>query len=119
FEAMSKVWERGVSLLQGELDPQIYSAYIKPLRFCSYDSDNSELTVSAPSRLVCNHVDSIFKDKIQALMSAELDIPSLKLRFSVGDAPAVPEPVRSAPVVVKKIKLKTKPPTPEPEAQAG
>lgn len=109
LEEMNKVWERGLSLLQGELDPQIYSAYIKPLRFCSYDAMSSELIVTAPSRLVCNHVDSIFKDKIQALLSAELDIPSLRLRFSVGDGLAAPEPARSTPVVVKKIKLKTKP----------
>lgn len=99
------VWEKGISVLRHELDPQIYTAYIKPLRFDSFDAENGEFTVAAPSRLVCNHVDRIFKDKISALLCSELGLPELKLKFAVG----VDDAARPAPVVVKKLKVKARP----------
>lgn len=103
--ALADIWEKGISVLRHELDPQIYSAYIKPLRFDSFDAESSEFTVAAPSRLVCNHVDRIFKDKISALLCSELGIAEVKLKFSVGNE----ETVRSSPVVVKKLKVRAKP----------
>lgn len=110
-DAFAKIWERGVSTLRHEMDPQIYSAYIKPLRFFSFDEESGEFIVAAPSRLVCNHVDTIFKDKISALLCSELGLESLKLKFSVGENGD--EHAKIAPVVVKKIKLRARPAAPE------
>jgi chromosomal replication initiator protein len=108
MQALTAVWEKGLSVLRHELDPQIFSAYIKPLRFSSFDAASSEVTVAAPSRLVCNHVDRIFKEKISSLLSTELGLPELKLKFAVGEVGS--EDLSSpSPVVVKKIKLKARP----------
>lgn len=101
-------WNRGLAALREQIDPQVYSAYIQPLRFQTFDEKNQELTISAPSRLVCNHVDNIFKDKLIALFSSELGISNLRLKLLVSDSPSL-EPVRATPVVVKKIKLRSKP----------
>ncbi len=106
-------WERSLSSLRKEIDPQVFSAYIDPLRFSSYDQENQELTIAAPSRLVCNHVDSHFRDRLLSVLSLELGVPSLKLRFSVGEGV---ESARPSPVVVKKIKIKAKPEVREEEA---
>ena len=95
-------WEQGLSTLKEEIDPQIFAAYIQPLRFDSFDQDNAELTVSAPSRLVCKHVSDNFKERIVKALAAKTGISNLNVRFSVNPSiPAVSE-AKSPYVVVKR-----------------
>ncbi|RMG41156.1 MAG: chromosomal replication initiator protein DnaA [Candidatus Dadabacteria bacterium] len=98
------VWQRGIKHLQGELDPQIFSAYIEPLKPAAYDKDNCELTVAAPSKLVCNHVDQNFKDKIREIISDKLGMSDIHVRFSVDPSlsDSISEFEAGKPVVIKK-----------------
>ncbi len=97
-------WEQGLSVLKTELDPQIFAAYIQPLRFDSFDTENSELKVTGPSRLVCKHVNDHFKDRIIKAMSAKTGIENLNIRFSVQQ-PADAGEQRSPYVVVKRYSM--------------
>ncbi len=126
--SLAVIWKESLSSLQSELDPQIFSAYIKPLMFSSYNTANSELVISAPSKFLCEHVESNYREKITNKIVSALSSPSnphrgkatsqvingLKIRLVVdklsGDGSE--DEVRSAgsaasPVVVKKIKSST------------
>lgn len=57
-------WELCIGVIRNQLDPQIFAAYIKPLRFVSFDSDSLTLTLSVPSRLVLNHIEQNYRATI-------------------------------------------------------
>jgi len=102
--AISKdIWERELSVLKAAFDPQIYSAYIQPLKFSSFDSGSSELTICAPSKFLCNHVDKNLRQKIHHVLADRLGIQDLTIKFSVdttrGNDVVVPRPA----VVIKKM----------------
>lgn len=81
----AEMWDRGIGVLRNRMDPQIFSAFIRPLRARNFDSGNSELFVSAPSRLICNHVDKNFKKRIVDLFSGELGMPLVDIKFGVDE----------------------------------
>lgn len=64
LDSAKGVWEKSVSSLQAELDPQVFDAYIQPLSFTSYNNISSEIVISAPSKFVCEHVDAHYREKI-------------------------------------------------------
>lgn len=86
-EINGETWQRGLAALELELDPQIFTAYIKPLRFSSYDESTSECEVLAPSSLVRNQVDRAFRAKLeQALTQAAGKNAILRLTVdAIGD----------------------------------
>ena len=94
----SVVWEKGLSRLRGELDPQIFSAYIKPLKVSSFDGSNHELEVEAPSMFVRNHVDRNFREKLVKALREETG-SGINVRFSVAPTTSA----ATSHIVVKKI----------------
>ncbi|MGI6524584.1 MAG: chromosomal replication initiator protein DnaA [Bdellovibrionota bacterium] len=104
----AQCWEMGLAVLKAELDPQIFAAYIQPLKFSSYDEKTFECTVLAPSKLVCRHVIDNFKDKITQALSAQSGIPDLVINFTVDDSATLFDSnTRTSPyVVVKRYKAK-------------
>ena len=78
-----EIWKRGLASLEAELDPQIFTAYIKPLRFSSYDESTSECEVLAPSSLVRNQVDRSFKGKLEQVLTKETGNNTIILRLTV------------------------------------
>lgn len=78
------LWENGLQHLRRELDPQVYTAYIAPLKLRSFDPSCAKLTVAGPSRLVCNHVDKNFKERISGLLCSSLGVDNLDIRFEVA-----------------------------------
>ena len=58
-------WSRVRGELEGELDPQVFQAYIRPLRFINYQPNNRTLLIEAPSRFVQQHVDAHFGNSIE------------------------------------------------------
>ena len=99
------LWEKSLSSLQAELDPQIFAAYIQPLRLEGFDAQSGEFSVVAPSRLVCSHVDRNFKERICGMLGSELGTTRIKLRLDVraGEGADTPS-VESRTVVVRRIK---------------
>lgn len=100
----STVWEKGVSRLAGELDPQIFSAYIRPLRFSSYDHKNAALELLAPSAFVLHQVDKNFRQRIAQALANELGSDELNIKLSVDRSAEIDPSNRSPHVVVKKIR---------------
>ena len=98
------IWERGISKLAGELDPQIFSAYIKPLRMSSLDAGNRSVEILAPTNFIRNQVDRNFRDKLVRALGAELGNESIEVRLSVDPEHVEDPALRISPVVIKKIR---------------
>jgi chromosomal replication initiator protein len=60
-----KRWELCLGVIRSQLDPQIYAAYLKPLRFVSFDVGASVLMLSVPSRLVLNHIEQNYREALE------------------------------------------------------
>lgn len=102
-------WQQSVSALRAELDPQVYAAYIKPLELLSFDPASGEFSVTAPSRLVCTHVDRNFKDRLCAKLAAALGVGSTSLKIGVRSAGETrSRPSESRNIVVRKVKSRLK-----------
>ena len=101
-----RIWSDCLTDLRSELDPQIFLAYIDPLRACNLDRNCSEFVLSAPSKFLCNHIDRNFRDRILKVISTKLGLETLTLRFIV-DYPlntSIDQPKALTPfVVVKKM----------------
>jgi len=74
----------GMEDLKQQLDPHIYSAYIKPLRLASYNQEQAELHLIAPSRLVCSQIDGNFRSALQETFQHRLGDNNLNLKLSVN-----------------------------------
>ena len=115
-------WEEGVSALKSELDPQIFAAYIQPLKFNSFDQHNAELKITAPSKLVCKHVNDYFKDRIVKALADKSGVENLSIKLLVENAPGqelAPTETKAAPyVVVKHYPLNDARERPAPRSQA-
>ena len=90
-----------LSALEGDFDPQIYSAYVRPLRVISFDPLYGALEIGAPSKFLCTHVDRNLKERLTSLLSMHSGVSPLVLKVSIDprssdEAPSKPH------VVVKK-----------------
>src|SRR5262245_39752726 len=96
--SFASAWEQGLSLLRSEVDPQVFAAYIRPLRPVSIDGQRLEAVVSAPSRLVSKHVNDKFRSRLELILSQHLGVPALSLRLSVDREAADTEVTARAPI---------------------
>lgn len=108
---LSDSWRNSLSALKAELDPQVFAAYIKPLELQGFDRETGEFSVSAPSRLVCNHVDQNFKTQLCSALAQELGMSSTTLKLAVRSAvePTSSIDRESRNVVVRKVKPRLRP----------
>jgi len=98
-----KIWELGITALKAGLDPQIYQAYIQPLKFSSFNPETNICTILAPSNLVCRHVIDNYKIQILAVLIASSGNTNLKVNITVETHQTPPTPqTHSAPYVVVK-----------------
>ena len=63
---MVAIWQDCSRLLERELTPQQYSAWIKPLKPIEYDAANGRLRIGAPNRLKLDAIRAQFAARIQA-----------------------------------------------------
>lgn len=61
---MHHIWTDCSRLLESELTPQQYSAWIKPLKAIDFDESSSTLTISAPNRLKLETIRTQFSGQI-------------------------------------------------------
>src|SRR5687768_15527954 len=85
-EPFSAAWDASQALLKTELDPQIYSAYIEPLRFIGFNEEAGEVSIAAPSKFICAQVDKNFGDKLASLLGRELGLTNISLQFSIDSS---------------------------------
>lgn len=108
---VSNAWEKSLSTLKEELDSHIYSAYIEPLELRDpseqkepgmlSDAPDSRFIIAAPSRFVCNHVQTNFGDRIKSLVSNEIGSANVSIDFIV-ESPSAPLPGNELPYLVVK-----------------
>ena len=72
---MQHFWTDCSRLLERELTPQQYSAWIKPLRAIDYDADSGRLRIGAPNRLKLDAVRLQFSARIRAAAASVAQRP--------------------------------------------
>jgi len=80
---MIQIWQDCSRVLERELTPQQYVAWIKPLRVIAYDPDARQLRLGAPNRLKLDAVRSQFAARIRAA-AAELAQHPVDVHFEVS-----------------------------------
>lgn len=105
---MLHFWQDCSRLLERELTPQQYSAWIKPLKAIDYDAATGRLKIGAPNRLKLDAIRSQFSTRIQAAATSvlrrpvsvvfELDAPPEAI---AGTAPAAEETAPRADAVAQ------------------
>lgn len=79
---MMHLWNDCSRLLESELTPQQYSAWIKPLKALEYDESTATLTISAPNRLKLDAIRSQFSEQIVGAVSRVMQRP-ISIVFAV------------------------------------
>jgi len=78
---MENFWPACLSRLESELSAQQFNTWIKPLQ-AGIDGDT--VRICAPNRFVMQWVKDRFLKKIE-LFAEELNLPSMKIEFIVGE----------------------------------
>jgi chromosomal replication initiator protein len=89
---MLSFWQDCSRLLESELTPQQFAAWIKPLKAINFDDETGDLRIGAPNRLKLDAVRAQFSSRIQAAVASVLHRP-VNVVFEVEadgreDAPA-------------------------------
>ena len=95
---MTHLWNDCSRLLESELTPQQFSAWIKPLKALEFDESTATLTICAPNRLKLDAIRSQFSEQIAGAVSRVMQRPIsivfaieggyAGLRFPLNGAPA-------------------------------
>jgi chromosomal replication initiator protein len=72
---MLNFWQDCSRLLESELTPQQFSAWIKPLKAIEFDDQTGDLRLGAPNRLKLDAVRAQFSARIQAAVASVLRRP--------------------------------------------
>ncbi len=98
---MTHLWNDCSRLLESELTPQQFSAWIKPLKALEFDESTATLTICAPNRLKLDAIRSQFSEQIAGAVSRVMQRP-ISIVFAIegagyADAPALRFPLNGAP----------------------
>ena len=90
---MTHLWNDCSRLLESELTPQQFSAWIKPLKALEFDESTATLTICAPNRLKLDAIRSQFSEQIAGAVSRVMQRP-ISIVFAIegggyADASAV------------------------------
>ncbi len=110
---MQHIWQDCSRLLETELTPQQFSAWIKPLKHIDFDESTATLTIGAPNRLKLDAIRSQFSDRIAQAASRIAQRPvaivfavdgtsplAAAMRFPNGDSAGNGAAAEADPVVV-------------------
>ena len=107
---ISDLWQRSLAEMKGDLDPQLFAAFIEPLRVLKLDLESSELKLGAPSRLVRDRVIDKYSGRLVEILCKLLGISELRLEVEVGAGGAntvVEDSQVPTQVIVKKARAKS------------
>ncbi|HQR55724.1 MAG TPA: chromosomal replication initiator protein DnaA [Burkholderiaceae bacterium] len=85
---MQHIWHDCSRLLENELTPQQFSAWIKPLKALDFDESTATLTIGAPNRLKLDAIRAQFSDQIAQAASRVVQRP-VAVVFAVENGTAV------------------------------
>jgi chromosomal replication initiator protein len=86
LNGLSLLWNQVAGCLKAELDDQIYSAYIEPLKLRSYSEEQNTYNLVGPSRFLCSQVENGFREKIEVLLSKLSGSASVNVSLSVDSS---------------------------------
>ncbi len=97
---MTHLWNDCSRLLESELTPQQFSAWIKPLKALEFDESTATLTICAPNRLKLDAIRSQFSEQIAGAVSRVMQRP-ISIVFAIegggyADTSSVRFPLNSA-----------------------
>ncbi len=72
---MTHLWNDCSRLLESELTPQQFSAWIKPLKALEFDESTATLTICAPNRLKLDAIRSQFSEQIAGAVARVMQRP--------------------------------------------
>ncbi len=91
---MSTLWSHCINKLEGELPPQQFNTWIRPLHAVEGDA---ELRLLAPNRFVLDWVKQHFVAKIEELVAGQTQFPQLHVVLEIGSRkPTVVEAAKSS-----------------------
>ncbi|HJW52119.1 MAG TPA: chromosomal replication initiator protein DnaA [Burkholderiaceae bacterium] len=85
---MHHIWHDCSRLLETELTPQQYSAWIKPLKALDFDESTATLTIGAPNRLKLDAIRAQFSEQIAQAASRIVQRP-VAVVFAVENGAAI------------------------------
>ena len=85
---MQHIWHEWSRLLETELTPQQYSAWIKPLKALDFDESTATLTIEAPNRLKLDAIRAQFSEQIAQAASRIVQRP-VAVVFAVENGAAI------------------------------
>ncbi|HYB51810.1 MAG TPA: chromosomal replication initiator protein DnaA [Burkholderiaceae bacterium] len=89
---MLSFWQDCSRVLERELTPQQFAAWIKPLKAIEFDANSGNIHLRAPNRLKLDAVRAQFAARIQAVVSAVLKRPvNVFFELEAADVPAPEE----------------------------
>src|SRR5215467_5787063 len=94
---MLHFWTDCSRLLERELTPQQFSAWIKPLKAIEYDAATGRLRIGAPNRLKLDTIRLQFAARIQQAAADVLKRP-VSVEFEVDAVEPAPQPPHATPV---------------------
>ena len=114
---MQHIWHDCSRLLESELTPQQFSAWIKPLKALDFDESTATLTIGAPNRLKLDAIRAQFSDQIAQAASRVVQRP-VAVVFAVENGTAVaslrfPAATASLANVEVPVLAEASPPSPE------
>jgi chromosomal replication initiator protein len=94
---MTHLWHDCSRLLESELTPQQFSAWIKPLKALEFDESTATLTICAPNRLKLDAIRSQFSEQIAGAVSRVMQRP-ISIVFAIeGGYSGMRFPLNGAP----------------------
>jgi chromosomal replication initiator protein len=94
---MTHLWNDCSRLLESELTPQQFSAWIKPLKALEFDESTATLTICAPNRLKLDAIRSQFSEQIAGAVSRVMQRP-ISIVFAIeGGYSGMRFPLNGAP----------------------
>ena len=113
---MTHLWNDCSRLLESELTPQQFSAWIKPLKALEFDESTATLTICAPNRLKLDAIRSQFSEQIAGAVSRVMQRP-ISIVFAIEGAGYAMRPrcaFRSTVAPPKTHRIRQKPPMQRP-----
>jgi len=101
---MLSFWQDCSRVLERELTPQQFTAWIKPLKAIEFDASTGNIHLMAPNRLKLDAVRAQFASRIQAVVSSVLKRPvNVLFELESSDVPASDEAQEGAEMALESV----------------
>ncbi len=82
---LETTWQQSIQQIQQEIDPEVFAAFLNPVRFVGASAEEQSITISAPSELIKNHLENKFSDRIKNYFNQKLGISDYRLIYQIQD----------------------------------